>query len=332
MPSSRIVEATASNIDNAADILRRGELVAFPTETVYGLGADARSAEAVGRIFAAKGRPANHPLIVHISGASELTHWAAEIPDSAMKLAEAFWPGPLTMILRRGKNVIDEVTGGQPTIGLRVPAHPVALKLLRRFGGGIAAPSANRFGQVSPTTAAHVAEGLGDRVGLVLDGGHCAIGIESSIVDLTATLPRLLRPGMLSRAAIEAALGTAFDRDNSSAPRVSGSLESHYAPRTAVRWLAADAILKALTHATGRLATGVIALGEQPVEAMTASQWRNLSADPGAYAHELYAQLRELDALNLDLILLEIPPDTGEWEAVRDRLQRAAGGDNAVKP
>ncbi|MDZ4730280.1 MAG: L-threonylcarbamoyladenylate synthase [Xanthomonadales bacterium] len=332
MPASRIVDPTAANINVAADMLRRGELVAFSTETVYGLGADALSAAAVGRIFAAKGRPANHPLIVHISDASELTHWATDVPNGAIKLAEAFWPGPLTMILRRGRNVLDELTGAQATIGLRIPAHPVALKLLRRFGSGIAAPSANRFGQVSPTTAAHVAEGLGDRVGLILDGGPCAIGIESSIVDLTGTLPRLLRPGMLSRAAIEEVLGTALDRDNSSAPRVSGSLESHYAPRTPVRWLSADAILKALKHEAGRLATGVIALEDQPVDAMAAAQWRNLSADPDAYAHELYAQLRELDALKLDLILLEIPPDTAEWEAVRDRLQRAAGGHNAGKP
>lgn len=321
MSSSQIVDPTAANIDRAAEILRRGELVAFSTETVYGLGADARSAAAVGRVFAAKGRPPNHPLIVHISDASELKHWAAEVPDGAIKLAQAFWPGPLTMILRRGKKVIDEVTGGQPTIGLRIPAHPVALKLLRRFGSGIAAPSANRFGQVSPTTAAHVAEGLGDRAGLILDGGACAIGIESSIVDLTGALPRLLRPGMLSRTAIEAALGTAFGRDNSSAPRVPGSLASHYAPSTPVRWLPANATSKALE--LGKL-TGVIALRDQPVEAMAANQWRNLSADPGIYAHELYAQLRELDALNLDLILLEIPPDTAEWEAVRDRLQRAA--------
>jgi L-threonylcarbamoyladenylate synthase len=329
MPSSLIVDPTTANIDDAADLLRRGELVAFSTETVYGLGADARSSEAVGRIFAAKGRPADHPLIVHISDISELTQWAAEVPDSAIKLAQAFWPGPLTMILRRGNNVIDEVTGGQPTIGLRIPAHPVALKLLRRFGSGIAAPSANRFGQVSPTTAAHVADGLGDRAGLILDGGPCAIGIESSIVDLTGARPRLLRPGMLSCVAIEKVLGTAFDRNNSIAPRVSGSLESHYAPHTPVRWLSADEIAKALTHKAGRLPMGVIAMEDKPVETMAASRWRNLSAEPDAYAHQLYAQLRELDTLNLELILIEIPPDTAEWEAVRDRLWRAVGGCNA---
>jgi L-threonylcarbamoyladenylate synthase len=326
MPPSLIVEPTDANINNAAGILRRGDLVAFSTETVYGLGADARSAAAVGRIFAAKGRPANHPVIVHISDVSELMYWAAEIPDGAIKLAKAFWPGPLTIILKRGPNVIDELTGGQSTIGLRIPADPVALKLLRRFGSGIAAPSANRFGQVSPTTAAHVAQGLGACAGLILDGGPCAIGIESSIVDLSGALPRLLRPGMLSRVAIEAALGATLDCDNSNAPRVSGSLESHYAPHTPVRWLSADAVSNALTHQVDRLSMGVIAMRHQPPEAASAIQWRNLSADPGAYAHALYAQLRELDAFNLALILIEIPPDEPEWEAVRDRLRRAAGG------
>jgi len=325
MLSAQIVDATDDNIDKAVDVLRRGELVAFPTETVYGLGADACSTQAVERIFAAKGRPTNHPLIVHISNVSELTQWATAVPDSAMKLAEAFWPGPLTVILKRGAGVIDGVTGGQPTIGLRVPAHPVALKLLRRFGGGIAAPSANRFGQISPTKAVHVQQGLGSSAALILDGGSCAVGIESSIVDFTGELPRLLRPGMLSRAAIETALGIDFAPDNDGAPRVSGSLESHYAPQTPARWLDAENMQAALTSAPDRLTTGVIALHEQPAAVTAASVWRNLSSDPDAYAHELYAQLRELDALNLDLILIETPPDTDEWEAVRDRLRRAAG-------
>lgn len=322
MPPSRILAANDAAIERAAESLQRGELVAFPTETVYGLGANARSPEAIARVFAAKGRPADHPLIVHLGGAAELDSWAAHVPDSAMTLASAFWPGPLTMILRRAEGVSDAITGGQDTVGLRVPGHPVALRLLRRFGDGVAAPSANRFGHVSPTTAAHVDEGLGPELRLILDGGPCEVGIESSIVDLTGEVPRLLRPGMLSRATLEAALGAGFAIDHSDAPRVSGSLASHYAPRTPLRWLAMDAIQQELEQAAPGRAIGVIALKDPPPGA-SAAAWRNLSQSPAFYAHGLYSRLRELDALRLDCILLEIPPDTPEWEGVRDRLRRA---------
>ncbi len=325
-------------IVRAAAVLAAGGLVALPTETVYGLGADARNRSAINRVFAVKRRPADHPLIVHLASAEQLVEWCAEVPPSAWLLARAFWPGPLTLILEREMRVLDEVTGGQDTIGLRVPAHPVALALLRTFGGGIAAPSANRFGHVSPTTAAHVRAELGVDVDLILDGGACAVGIESTIVDLTATRPRILRPGAVTRAQIEAVLDVALPDMTVGAaciPRVSGSLASHYAPRTPVRWVEAavatvaqrDAVLRAAAADLG--AVGIIALGS-PADGTSAPragriEWRSLPADPAAYAREIYACLRELDERGLDLILLEVPPDTAPWEAVRDRLRRAAG-------
>lgn len=322
-----------ADVERAAVVLRAGGLVALPTETVYGLGADARNVAAVQRIFAAKGRPADHPLIVHIAAAAELTAWCAEVPASAWLLASAFWPGPLTMILRRDVLVLDVVTGGQDTVGLRVPAHPVALELLRVFGDGIAAPSANRFGHVSPTTAAHVRAELGNDVDMILDGGACVVGIESTIVDLSAQRPRILRPGGVSRAQIEAVLGVVLagqPPDRSDAPRVSGSLASHYAPHTPVRWVDTSQLGAVLSSAYGHHNIGVIALraataGDGAARNSARVQWCTLPADPSAYAHQLYAQLRALDACDLDLIVLEVPPDTAPWEAVRDRLRRAAG-------
>ena len=330
---------TPDQISQAVAVLRDGGLVAMPTETVYGLAADARNPEAVKRIFAAKGRPADHPLIVHIADHRQLDAWCAEVPDAARRLAEAFWPGPLTLILKRDARVLDAVTGGQSSIGLRVPAHPVALALLRAFGDGLAAPSANRFGHVSPTTAAHVHAELGNAVDLVLDGGACAIGIESTIVDLTAGQPRILRPGGITRARIEAVLGTAIPAALSGlagVPRVSGALPSHYAPHTPLRWAVPTAGATGLNRSAvietaGESSTvGIIAIGGPDEEAalqgvFSRLEWRSLPAEPEAYAQRIYAELRELDALGLDLILLEAPPDTAEWEAVRDRLQRAAG-------
>lgn len=324
---------THADIERAAAVLRTGGLVALPTETVYGLGADARNMDAVQRIFAAKGRPANHPLIVHIASAEALTAWCAEVPAAAWLLAAAFWPGPMTMILRRDARVLDVVTGGQDTVGLRVPAHPVALQLLHVFGDGIAAPSANRFGHVSPTTAAHVRAELGSDVDMILDGGACTIGIESTIVDLTAARPRILRPGGVSRAQIEAVLGlepAANTSDRVDAPRVSGTLASHYAPHTPVRWLDSAQLNEVIVSLASHDRVGVLTLGDAVMKASVTGDgavvhWRALPTDPGAYAQQLYAQLRDIDALKLDLILLEVPPDTPPWEAVRDRLRRAAG-------
>ena len=325
MTEHRVAKPDPAAITRAAEMLRAGKLVAFPTETVYGLGADARSTVAVNRIFKAKRRPADHPLIVHIADAQQLQLWSSSVPRIAMQLAEAFWPGPLTMILRRAGDVIDAVTGGQDTIGLRVPAHPVALDLLREFGGGIAAPSANQFGHISPTTAAHVRAELGDDVDMILDGGPCSVGIESTIVDLAGFQPRILRPGQLSRDMIEAVLGIRLVDELSGAPRVSGDLPSHYAPHTPVRWLESTQLRAELLSATTHNRIGVIALGAETNPEVVHIEWCSLSADPVVYARQLYASLRELDEQGLDLILLEVPPDTLMWEAVRDRLRRAAG-------
>lgn len=317
----------ATEVVRAAALLRAGELVAFPTETVYGLGADASNPLAIGKIFAAKGRPADHPLIVHLPDASHLERWAVNIPESARKLAAAFWPGPLTLILKRHPAVPDAVTGGQDTVGLRVPRHPLALELLREFAGGIAAPSANRFGRISPTTAAHVREELGDAVSMIVDGGPCAVGIESTILDLSGAAPRILRPGMLTAAAIGGVLGTdPVVGGTADAPRVSGSLEAHYAPRTELKLVAATdlAATARLAVAAGRriavLAAPPLALDRPDIA------WSPASADPGQFAHDLYAKLRELDAMCRDLILVAAPPDEEVWQAVIDRLRRAAAG------
>ena len=321
-----------TEVSRAAALLRAGELVAFPTETVYGLGADASNPLAIARIFAAKGRPADHPLIVHLPDVSHLERWAVEIPEVAGKLAAAFWPGPLTLILKRHPSVLDALTGGQDTVGLRVPNHPLALQLLREFdganGGGLAAPSANRFGRVSPTTAAHVREELGDAVAMIVDGGPCAVGIESTILDLSGDDPRILRPGMLDAAAIGAVLGhTPAFGGQQNAPRVSGSLEAHYAPRTPLQLVAAAELA---TTARQALAAGrrIAVLAAQP---LAFGHHENLtclpaSADPAQFAHELYARLRELDVLGCDLILVATPPAAEAWRAVADRLRRAAAG------
>lgn len=320
-----------NDLSRAAALLRAGELVAFPTETVYGLGADARNPLAIAKIFAAKGRPADHPVIVHLPDASHLERWAIDIPELAHKLAAAFWPGPLTLILKRHPAVPDAVTGGQDTVGLRVPDHPLALQLLREFGGanggGLAAPSANRFGRVSPTTAAHVREELGDAVAMIVDGGPCAVGIESTILDLSGTAARILRPGMLDAAAIATVLGYAPEFGGAQdAPRVSGSLEAHYAPTTELQLVAA-ADLVGMTQrvlAAGRriavLAAPPLALDHPDIA------WYPASADPVQFAHDLYASLRELDALGRDLILVAAPPAEEAWRAVSDRLRRAAAG------
>lgn len=316
-----------TEVSRAADLLRAGELVAFPTETVYGLGADARNAQAIGRIFAAKGRPADHPLIVHLPHAAHLERWAVDIPEVAHKLAAAFWPGPLTLILKRHAAVLDAITGGQETVGLRVPNLPLALQLLREFDGGVAAPSANRFGRVSPTTAAHVREEFGDAVALILDGGPCAVGIESTILDLSGSQPRILRPGMLDAATIGAILGHAPAlAGKPDAPRVSGSLEAHYAPRTSLQLVAAAGLAEAAQHALDA-GKRIAVLSVQP-QALSHDKlvWRAASAEPAQFARELYARLREMDALACDLILVTAPPTAEAWHAVADRLRRAAAG------
>ena len=317
---------TLAAVSRAAALLRQGELVAFPTETVYGLGADAANPVAVAKIFAAKGRPADHPLIVHLPGDDLLDKWGRDIPAAAFELAEAFWPGPLTLILKKASGVIDAVTGGQDTVGLRVPGHPLALDLLREFGGGVAAPSANRFGRISPTAAQHVHEELGDAVALVLDGGPCRVGIESTILDLSGDEPALLRPGAIGAADLGRVLGAVPRPGRGDAPRVSGSLEAHYAPRTRLVLTPPDGLVFAVRDA--------IANGERiAVLSCLAAPlshelilWRQAPTEPASFAHELYAALRELDGKGCGRIVVQRPPEREGWQAVNDRLRRAAAG------
>jgi len=307
-------------IQQAVAVLKRGGLVAFPTETVYGLGADASNPAAVGRIFEVKGRPSTHPVIVHIGDASQLDRWAREIPEAARELAARFWPGPLTLVLKRTPGVGDGLTGGQDTIGIRVPGHPVALELLRQFGGGIAAPSANKFGRISPTTAEHVREDLGKEVDLILDGGLCEIGIESTIVDLSRNRPVLLRPGRVTTEEIEATLRAQTGPGDRSAPRAPGNLESHYAPRKPLRLVAGGQWDETLRSGLRNLA--VLSFRAPPI-AEECAMWIRASADPKAYARDLYSNLRALEASGCDEILVEDPPASADWTAVRDRLSRA---------
>lgn len=307
-------------IADAVSVLRRGGLVAFPTETVYGLGADASNPAAVARIYSVKRRPESHPLIVHIGDIAELDRWAREIPEHALKLASRFWPGPLTLVLRRVKGVGDEIAGGEDTIGLRIPGHPVALALLRDFRGGIAAPSANRFGRISPTTAEHVRNDLGSDVDLILDGGPCKIGIESTIVDLSRGRPVLLRPGRIDAKDIADALGVAPEPRDSGAPRAPGTLASHYAPRHPLRLIPPDEWDVRVRSESKRL--GVMSFCARPVDD-TSAVWIEAPADPQRYGHDLYANLRTLDSSGCDQIFVEEPPAAAEWAAIRDRLTRA---------
>jgi len=303
-------------IRKAAEILRAGGLVAFPTETVYGLGADASNARAVARLYATKRRPADHPVIVHFDSGESAFAWAREIPRAARQLAERFWPGPLTLILKRSKLAKDFVTGGQDSVGLRVPSHPVAHELLEMFQGGIAAPSANRFGLVSPTTAAHVREDLGDDVDLVLEGGPSEVGIESTIVDLSTGSALLLRPGAISRGDLEQLLNV--KQAGLSSPRHSGGLERHYAPRTPARLVSTHDLDKEIEKLKQRVAVLAFSRPDERVD-----YWLRMPRNPEGYARRLYAALRELDTAGCETILVEAPPDAPEWAAVRDRLQKA---------
>ncbi|MCC7484023.1 MAG: threonylcarbamoyl-AMP synthase [Burkholderiales bacterium] len=317
-------------IDNAVAVLRAGGLVAFPTETVYGLGADAANPPAVRRLYAVKGRPADHPVIVHLADAIETANWARGIPETAHRLARAFWPGPLTLVLARAPGVGDLVTGGQDTIAVRVPSHPVAQRLLRRFGGGIAAPSANRYGRVSATTAAHVREEFGAAVECVLDGGEADVGIESTIVDLSGAAPRLLRPGSIGARAVEDAAGVPLADAGAAAPRAPGTPAAHYAPRTPLM-LAGPDELAALVASFARRGRKAGVLGSSmPDPRDPAVLWIPGSDHPARYAHALYANLRRLDAARCDVIIVERPPAAAEWTAVNDRLARAAAGTPAA--
>jgi L-threonylcarbamoyladenylate synthase len=322
-----LLGAGAPDIAAAAAHLAAGELLAFPTETVYGLGARADSSDAVARIFAAKGRPADHPLIVHLADPAAAQHFAPVLGGAAQRLIDAFWPGPLTLIVPRRPGVAEAASGGQPSIGLRLPAHPVARALLAeaaRLGvPGVAGPSANRFGRVSPTTAAHVQGEFGPDL-WVLDGGPCEVGIESAIVDCTRAKPALLRPGQLGRAQIEAVLGSALAAPDAASPRAPGTLASHYAPSVPVLLLSAAELQASLRRgAPPGAGAGVGVYSRLPA----AAPWvvhRTMPDRAAAVAHDLFGVLRELDAAGVATIWVEAPPAGAEWDGVRDRLQRAA--------
>ncbi len=327
--------ATAAQLDDAAARLNRGELVAFPTETVYGLGGDAHSAVAIARIYAIKGRPADHPVIVHLAPNADPAYWVTTLSSEAQKLIDAFWPGPLTLILKRAAHIPAAVSGGQDSVGLRCPAHPVAQALLTAFNarrdghGGIAAPSANRFGHVSPTTAQHVYDEFGDTVH-VLDGGPSQVGIESTILDLSRGFPALLRPGHITPQQIATVLGREpylRGGGDAAAPRASGTLKAHYAPRTPLVLAAFDTLEPLL--ATASSAAARVAL---VARASHAAQWGQMTQvhftaapeNPHVYASQLYRLLRELDQAQVTRIFIEQLPDTPEWSAINDRLRRAA--------
>jgi len=317
-------------IDKAVAILQAGGLVAMPTETVYGLAADARNPTAVGKIFTVKQRPNTHPLIVHLADPGEMGLWAREMPTEALRLAETCWPGPLTLILKKRPEVLDSVTGGQDTVALRMPRHPAALALLRAFGGGLVAPSANRFTRVSPTTAAAVYAELGEQVDMILDGGACEVGLESTILDLSGTVPRILRPGMLTAAAISVMIGRPVQAAAAvSDVRAPGMHHLHYAPSTRTQVLSAMALKEMLP---------ALPAADLPAVCLT---WSGLSIPavtcvvmprhPAAYAHDLYTALRAQDQAQYQHIFLEAVPEGVEWDAIRDRLQKASGQANITQ-
>jgi len=327
-----IVPATPEALERAAQALAAGEVVAFPTETVYGLGADAANPQAVGRVFALKQRPADHPLIVHVASVEAAQAWAAEMPPLGLRLAERFWPGPLTLILRRAAGVDTAVTGGQDTIGLRVPSHPVALALIEAFArvgsGAIAAPSANRFGRLSATRAAHVVEEFGDALPLVIDGGDSDVGIESTIVDVSGGRAVLLRPGAIGIDRLAEVLGELPAARDARSPRASGTLASHYAPHARVMLVEPDLVAEIARFLAGdgqSVAVLARTAGEPLFDGGPASpRWLRAPIDPAGYAHDLYSALRGLDAPGTDVIVVEQPPLEAAWIAVLDRLQRAA--------
>jgi L-threonylcarbamoyladenylate synthase len=324
----------AEEIKSASTLLKAGQLVAFPTETVYGLGCDAANAEALARLYRVKGRPGDHPVIVHLASTDQLNDWAAEVPQQALALAEKFWPGPMTLILKKSHKVLPSVSGGQDTVGLRIPSHPVALSLLKEFASGIAAPSANRHGRISPTTADHVRSELGDLVAKILDGGQCAVGIESTIIDLSGDAARILRPGMITMQEIEDVLknsgGSKDKADEGSAssvaPRAPGSLSSHYAPSTGLKLFSHENLPRALATAENLMMKVSVMAFSDPIKCSAVITWSQLSEDPAQCARQLYATMRDLDSSGADYIIAEAPPELPEWMGILDRLRRAANG------
>jgi len=318
-------------ITTAARILCEGGTVAFPTETVYGLGADVTNLDAINKIYQIKQRPIDHPLIVHIGNISHLQYWAQAIPASAWKLASHFWPGPLTLILQRSRHIPDSVTGGQDTVGLRIPAHPIALALLDALGPNkaLAAPSANRFGRISPTTAAHVRGELGLEVDMILDGGACEVGLESTIISFCDQLPKILRPGGIALSALESVLNSPIilAHNINRTIRTSGSLPTHYAPTTPLKIYPTEQIWHgALKLAAQGLRTLVITWSDlnksQPSD--QSIQQFSMPSDPVTYGKQLYAKLRQFDHEAFDYMIVEAPPNHPAWLAITDRLQRAS--------
>ncbi len=328
LPDQRL----AAHINAAVRLLRIGQVVSFPTETVYGLGGDARSSVALKRIFQLKGRPADHPLIVHLADAAQLYEWARDIPALAWTLAEHFWPGPLTLILKKAAGVLPLVTGGQDTIGLRVPAHPLALELLRAFDSGLAAPSANRFGCVSPTCPAHVRDEFADKLPLVLDGGCCQVGVESTILSLVSDKPVLLRPGGISLIELANVLGCRPGTQDTTEVgiRAPGLLASHYATRTPLQVINGSGFWLRLKQLCTRGVRVACMIFEQPSHEMAHTHRKQIITmpnEPQAYARGLYRVMRDLDCGNYDLLLVEAPPQSEEWSAINNRLQRAAANE-----
>jgi len=318
-----VVRATQTEIEEAVETLRAGDLVVFPTETVYGLGANASNPAAVRKIFEVKGRPADHPVIVHLDNPRYLHRWVADVPPAAERLAGMFWPGPLTLILPKADNVNDIVTGGQDSIGIRIPSHPIAQQLLTAFGGGIAAPSANRYGHLSPTKPEHVRDEFGDAVRVMLDGGDSPIGLESTIVSCINNEVILLRPGFITRSQIEAVVGELAA--GGTGPRAPGDRALHYAPSTPLEIVATDELEARAGELVARQEKVAVLAMRPPLHTTRFMTWINAGKKPDAYAHNLYNHLRTLDRAGCVRIFVQELPQDERWAAILDRLQHASG-------
>ncbi|MEC7728188.1 MAG: L-threonylcarbamoyladenylate synthase [Pseudomonadota bacterium] len=323
MPDTLTLDATRpTDLDRAANLLRNGHLVAVPTETVYGLAADASNEQAVRKVFEAKQRPIGHPLIVHVAAPERIRLWVEHLPEPAVQLIETFWPGPLTLLLPKRHNVSDFITGGNPGVAVRMPAHPATLATMERLGRDLVAPSANPYGRISPTTAEHVLSGLSGKIEAVLDGGECSVGIESTIIDLTGDTPVIARPGQVAQSDIERCLGITLAPGRSASQAVPGSVKRHYQPVTPTVGVTTERFadsLQTFARAGGR--TGVIWWQTAPGD--SASEAIRLGADPNEYARMLYTAMHSMDRANVDRIVIELPPRQDQWLAVQDRLGRA---------
>ena len=327
----KVLRATHFELDAAVQALRNGELVAFPTETVYGLGAHAGHPGALRRVFELKGRPTSHPLIVHLDSVRFLTRWAREVPAAAERLAASFWPGPLTLVLPKAHSVHPLLTGGQDTVAVRIPAHPMAQQLLTAFGGGIAAPSANRYGRLSPTRAEHVRDEFGEAVSVILDGGDSKLGLESTIVACVDDSVRLLRPGSISLSQLQRVVGEVLTQPSAQAARAPGSHGAHYAPTTPLAIASSEELEQLAGDLSGPGHRIAVLAQRPPLRAHQFVTWINGGTRPEAYAHDLYAHLRALDKSACVRILVQAVPGDERWDAVRDRLARAAAASVAEK-